>query len=69
MNNTAGLTLEQTLIENVSEFKIQMTLFLHDMPELPVTSAMDAVAFIRANEILSKFNEAKKFAFKTLNEL
>ncbi len=64
-----GLTQEQILQENASEFKIQMTLFVHDMPEIPVPGAMDIVSFSNATEIIKKLTDTKEWVMNAIQKL
>lgn len=62
-------TLEQKQEDNRIEFKMQMTLFVHDMPEIPKPASMDTAAFMQAVEIYNKLNDTREWLLKAIDRL
>jgi hypothetical protein len=58
--------------DNRIEFKMQMTLFVHDMPEIPkpeTIGCMDTAAFMQATEIYNKLVHTREWLMQAIDKL
>jgi hypothetical protein len=64
----SDLTHEQQLQENALEFKTQMTLFVHDIPDTPIVLDMDKDLYSKAKEIETRISIFKNWLIDSIDK-